>query len=137
MNLTRWISPTNNQGESTDFKYGLLKSTKTGIRLAQIQPGSGNKGIAINLVDSFVTGSSQIPYDALSYTWGDLARIKSILCNGKRLAITQTLLQALHRFRDPDNVVTLWIDQIVGYSYYTYLGDAHTNSAPLSVHLSR
>ena len=32
--------------------------------------------------------------------------------NGKRLAVTPTLLEALQRFRDPDRVVTLWIDQI-------------------------
>ena len=112
MYLSRWISPTNNQGESQDFKYGLLKSAKTGIRLAQIQPGTGNKGIAINLIDSFVTGTQQISYDALSYTWGDNARIKNTICNGKRLAVTETLLQALHRFRHPHEVVTLWIDQI-------------------------
>lgn len=83
-----------------------------GIRLAQILPGIGNKGVSINLVDSFVTGPAQIPYDALSYTWGDGARTKTITCNGKRMSVTETLLSALHRFRDPDNVVTLWIDQL-------------------------
>ena len=112
MYLTRWTSASDNTGETAEFKYGILKSFKTGIRLAQILPESGNKGISINLVDSFVTGTQKLEYDALSYTWGDSARMKSILCNGKRLAITQTLLEALHRFRDPYEIVTLWIDQI-------------------------
>lgn len=113
MFLTRWKSPTNaGTNENLDFKYGLLKSAKTGIRLAQIQPGSGNKGISIHLVDSFVTGTNQIQYDALSYTWGDGERSKSISCNGKRLAVTPTLLEALQRFRHAYHVVTLWIDQI-------------------------
>ena len=94
------------------FRYGLLRSSKTSIRLAQILPGTGNKGLAINLVDSFVTGPNKISYDALSYTWGDGARTKSITCNGRRLPVTQTLLEALQRFRDPDRIVTLWIDQI-------------------------
>ena len=112
MNLTRWKSPPESSNEPLDFKYGLLKSVKTGIRLAQVLPGTGNKGVAINLVDSFVSGPQQIPYDALSYTWGSAGRTKSITCNGKRLAVTQTLVEALNRFRDPTNIVTLWIDQI-------------------------
>lgn len=113
MFLTRWKSPPDTGGADLgDFKYGLLKSMKVGIRLAQILPGTGNKGVAIKLIDSFVSGTQKIPYDALSYTWGDGNRSKSIICNGKRLAVTQTLLEALHRFRDPNELVTLWIDQI-------------------------
>jgi len=112
MNLTLKRTSTQSSAGSTDFHYAHLKSTKTGIRLAQIQPGSGNKGIAITLIDAFITGSGQIPYDALSYTWGDGKRAKSILCNNKRLAVTETLLDALRRFRDAVHVVTLWIDQI-------------------------
>ena len=112
MYLTRWRSAPEQQNETLEFRYGLLNSVKTGMRLAQILPGTGNKGISINLVDSFVTGSQQIPYDALSYTWGDCTRAKAITCNGKRLAVTQTLVEALARFRDPDKIVTLWIDQL-------------------------
>jgi hypothetical protein len=112
MNLTRWKSPTNDHKEILDFRYGILKSPKTSIRLVQILPGSGNKGLSINLVDSFVSGPSKIPYDALSYTWGDGARTKFVSCSGRRLGVTQTLLEALLRFRDPDRIVTLWADQI-------------------------
>lgn len=112
MLLARWKSPPDSTGETLDFKYSLLKSAKTGIRLAQILPGSGNKGISINLVDSFITGTNQLQYDALSYTWGDGDRSKTVSCNGRRLPVTPTLLEALHRFRHPVHVVTLWIDQI-------------------------
>ncbi|KAK1010737.1 hypothetical protein B0A54_01176 [Friedmanniomyces endolithicus] len=112
MNLTRWKSPPQIHEDTPDFRYGLLQSTKTGIRLAQILPGSGNKGIAIKLIDSHVTGRDRTTYDALSYTWGDGARTKFIICNGRRLAVTSTLLEALQRFRDRSRVVTLWSDQI-------------------------
>ena len=110
--IARWRSAPEQHTETLDFRYGLLTSEKTGIRLAQILPGIGNQGISINLIDSFVTGTNQLPYDALSYTWGDGARTKNIICNGKRLSVTHTLLEALHRFRNPDNLVTLWIDQL-------------------------
>lgn len=112
MNHARWKSPTQRSEEILDFHYGPLKSSKTGIRLAVIQPGSGSKGIAIKLIDSFVTGVNKILYHALSYTWGNGLRTKTISCNGKRLAVTPTLLEALHRFRDPDREVFLWIDQL-------------------------
>ena len=113
--LTRWKSPASSGPDVLDFRYGPLKSTKTGIRLAKIKPGSGNKGISIDLVDSFVSGPGQRqqePYDALSYTWGETTRTKTLLCNGRRLPVTQTLLEALHHFREPDREVTIWIDQI-------------------------
>ena len=115
MNLTRWKSPsyrTNN--DIATFHYPPLKSFKTGIRLAVIQPGTGSKALSIKLIDSFVTRpkDSLTPYDALSYTWGTGPRSKQILCNGKRMQVTETLLAALHRFRRPHHEVTLWIDQI-------------------------
>ena len=94
------------------YRYGMLRSPKTSIRLAQILPGTGRKGVAINLVDAFVTGPQRIQYDALSYTWGLSERSKSISCNGLRLPVTPTLLEALQRFRHSDKIVTLWIDQI-------------------------
>jgi len=95
-----------------EFSYGPLRSLKTGIRLAQIQPGTGKKAIAIELIDSFITGSGQVPYDALSYTWGGGLQSKPIICDRRRLWVTPTLSEALYRFRHPDKVVTLWIDQI-------------------------
>ncbi|KAI7083247.1 hypothetical protein KC356_g7716 [Hortaea werneckii] len=114
MNLTRWKSPSYSYQDIPIFHYPPLKSSKTGIRLAVIQPGTGSKALSIKLIDSFVTGpkGSLAPYDALSYTWGTNPRSKRILCNGKRMQVTETLLAALHRFRRPHHEVTLWIDQI-------------------------
>nr|POE64905.1 heterokaryon incompatibility protein 6, or allele [Quercus suber] len=85
---------------------------ETSIRLVKLLPGSGNRRITIQLVDSHISGSNQVPYDALSYTWGDGSRNKTIACHGRRLLVTKTLFEALHRFRDADHNTTLWIDQI-------------------------
>ncbi|RMY81896.1 hypothetical protein D0862_12196 [Hortaea werneckii] len=115
MNLTRWKSPSSRTNlDIPTFHYPPLKSSKTGIRLAVIQPGTGSKALSIKLVDSFVTGpvDNLPPYDALSYTWGTGPRSKQILCNGKRMQVTETLLAALHRFRRPHHEVKVWIDQI-------------------------
>ncbi|KAF2135453.1 uncharacterized protein K452DRAFT_281500 [Aplosporella prunicola CBS 121167] len=51
-------------------------------------------------------------YNALSYTWGDGAKDKPIKCHGRTLLVTANLHRALRRFRDPDHVVTMWIDQL-------------------------
>lgn len=112
--ISRWKSPPHHgSGDSIlDFRYPVLRNTKTGIRLAHIQPGSGTRAISIDLIEDFVTGSDRTPYDALSYTWGDGAREKSVFCNGKRLPVTKTLCEALNRFRHPTDVVTLWVDWI-------------------------
>ena len=125
MSLTRWRSPPTSPGlELLDFRYGPLKSFKTSIRLAKIKPGSGNKGISIELIESFVTvpgQRSQIEYDALSYTWGEGRRTKNIICNGRRLAVTPTLIEALHHFRHADHEVVLWIGSWNGPSVTMYL----------------
>jgi hypothetical protein len=112
-NLTRWKSPPHHSGDTVlEFKYPILRNTKTGIRLAHVQPGSGTKAITIDLVEDYVTGSDRKPYNALSYTWGDGARDKQVFVNGKRLPVTKTLWEALNRFRRPDTVITLWVDWI-------------------------
>jgi hypothetical protein len=111
-NLTRWKSPPHHGDTVLEFKYPILRNTKTGIRLAHVQPGSGTKAITIDLVEDYVTGSDRSAYDALSYTWGNGARDKQVFVNGKRLPVTKTLWEALNRFRRPDTVITLWVDWI-------------------------
>nr|OQO29374.1 hypothetical protein B0A51_03156 [Rachicladosporium sp. CCFEE 5018] len=112
MNITRWTSRPQSASDDGDFRYDVLRSSKTGIRLVQLQPGTGTRAISINLIESYVTGTSRVQYDALSYTWGSGARDKNIFCNGKRLRVTRTLWEALNRFRSPTEELTLWIDQI-------------------------
>ena len=110
MSLARPISRT-----IQDYRYERLRDRKNGIRLARIKPGAGRTRIAIELVESWLAAPGQQPheeYQALSYTWGDLLCTKTILCNDRPLAVTENLLDALQRFRDPDNIITLWIDQI-------------------------
>ncbi|PIB02416.1 hypothetical protein CB0940_01468 [Cercospora beticola] len=115
MSLARYTSRTNSGQDTQNFHYERLRDTKNGIRLAKIRPGSGNKRVAIDLVESWLPQSGQQApqiYDALSYTWGDASRTKTILCNDRRLVVTENLHEALFRFRDPMHPVTLWIDQI-------------------------
>jgi len=75
-----------------------------------IQPG--NSG---DCVQCSVTTHSldQTPdFEALSYTWGDPARRRSILCNQKSLQVGYNLWEAFQHLRYPDRSRTMWIDAI-------------------------
>lgn len=52
-----------------------------------------------------------IPYEALSYCWGNATRSKSITCNNTPFAITENLYSALRTLRaSDDSSQYIWID---------------------------
>jgi hypothetical protein len=55
---------------------------------------------------------STIKYDALSYVWGVLSGISSIMCDGKTLKVTENCLEALRHLRGRYKPRTLWVDAI-------------------------
>ncbi|KAF5617314.1 heterokaryon incompatibility 6 OR allele [Fusarium tjaetaba] len=102
------------------FDYGSveLRTASTEIRLLDLYPSQG-------LVDSRLIGrlhtssiESPSPYVALSYVWGLGNKTQSIQISNSSddesvfIPITGSLETALRHFRTPDEVITLWIDQI-------------------------
>ncbi|KAL8718324.1 MAG: hypothetical protein Q9225_004521 [Loekoesia sp. 1 TL-2023] len=63
---------------------------------------------APNGLESMYHGS----YEALSYAWGSSKLESSVICDGKRLRITQNLHSALLRLRQADRTRYLWVDAI-------------------------
>ncbi|KAK5651183.1 hypothetical protein OQA88_12731 [Cercophora sp. LCS_1] len=55
---------------------------------------------------------SDIPYQALSYTWGDVSARVPITLNGKRFLVTENLFAALRQLHQSDEPLVLWIDAI-------------------------
>jgi hypothetical protein len=53
-----------------------------------------------------------VPYEALSYTWGEDQFARHIICDNFPIAITQNLFEALHQFRKQDTDRSLWIDAL-------------------------
>ena len=80
-------------------------------RIVQIEPGSGSQKIICSLKEIAVTEGCP-EYNALSYTWGDSKRTKSINCNGQDISITPHLHYVLHRLCRQDGALSLWIDQL-------------------------
>ncbi|KAI5922495.1 heterokaryon incompatibility protein-domain-containing protein [Camillea tinctor] len=57
--------------------------------------------------------ASSIPYDALSYTWGNPDFCHSVIVDGKfNLPITTSLFTALHRFRSAEAPRRIWADAV-------------------------
>lgn len=90
--------------------YPSLKSPSSSIRVLHVHAGSGKQRVECTIESlSFV---NKPHYDALSYTWEDMKRKKSVTVNGKRMEVTENLYEALLSIRLPREMRTLWIDQI-------------------------
>ncbi|EMC92811.1 hypothetical protein BAUCODRAFT_45477, partial [Baudoinia panamericana UAMH 10762] len=51
-------------------------------------------------------------YQAVSYTWGDTTLTKDIVCDNKRLQVTENCELALRALRSTQDTVCVWIDAI-------------------------
>jgi hypothetical protein len=95
------------------FDYSLVGSIHEeghAIRLVQLIKGDGYE-IECHLLKAFVNEVG-IPYEALSYAWGDTAKTKQILLNNRRFLVTENLFIALQHLRLEDEDRILWIDAI-------------------------
>lgn len=53
-----------------------------------------------------------LPYEALSYAWGDQSDLVEIVCNGTSLKVTRNLHDALLAIRFQDEPRTVWVDAL-------------------------
>lgn len=82
----------------------------TSIRVLHLEPGTVASDISCRL--SHIDIGEEPDYEALSYVWGTPALTYSMLCEGKQLAINESLHSALQRFRFEDRSRVLWADGI-------------------------
>lgn len=94
--------------DEEQFKYSPLES-KDDIRLVTLSPAWFHEPIDCKLFHTKL--KPNIPYEALSYTWGNHENTISIKVNGKSFGITHNLSTALRYLRRKQEV-TLWIDAL-------------------------
>ncbi|PVH96926.1 hypothetical protein DM02DRAFT_101539 [Periconia macrospinosa] len=76
------------------YQYSTLNEDYGEIRLLEIEPGTFLSGIIkANIRYTYI--SNPIPYEALSYRWGDSTFSEEILINGRRFAITKSAYDLL------------------------------------------
>ncbi|XP_014552917.1 hypothetical protein COCVIDRAFT_108964 [Bipolaris victoriae FI3] len=68
------------------------------IRLLDLEFGHDDETISLGIETYKV--NDYPPYIALSYTWGDTNDTINLLCNGKTIAVTRNLHEALWQFRE-------------------------------------
>lgn len=94
------------------FQYVPLRSDNE-IRLVKLSPAKSHEPITCTLVHAPL-GSTNHPYEALSYAWGCAEDQVLIKVNGQPFSVTHNLNTALRYLRKErkDNETTLWIDAI-------------------------
>ncbi|KAG7082179.1 hypothetical protein JMJ78_0004283 [Colletotrichum scovillei] len=108
-----------------EFKHFDLE--RPGFRLLRLERGSRNTPVHCRLIQAYLpqqeketasertTHANQdiIPYDALSYCWGDSTRLcQPIHVDGKILFVTEKLLEALNYLRREYEDRIVWVDAI-------------------------
>jgi Heterokaryon incompatibility protein (HET) len=91
------------------YRYGTLP-TDTTFRLIELHPGAADDTVscALHVID----WPDPPPYEAISYAWRDAKARALLICDGKELEVTKSLLTALKHFRYADRSRYLWADAV-------------------------
>lgn len=93
------------------YVYEPIDLERPAFRLLQLLRGNG-PAIECILYQAYIDGIDTVPYDALSYTWGDTNKTSTVTVNGKTLGVTENLYSALQHLRLEDIDRVLWVDAI-------------------------
>ena len=110
-----------NHATTQGFVYTPLSDASNELRLLRIlpteKPGSDSWDEISALLET-INFESTLVYDALSYTWGNPAKTRTITVNGQPLGIGENLYWALHHLRnfeddtDHQRNKYIWIDAL-------------------------
>ncbi|KAI1462308.1 HET-domain-containing protein [Annulohypoxylon moriforme] len=92
------------------YTYKSLKRANQRIRCVIIYPGTWNQQIRCGLQSVSLHRNPR--YEALSYAWGNAAKKRSILVDGRTFWVTNNLYLALQRLRLETSSRVMWIDAI-------------------------
>ncbi|KAF1964474.1 HET-domain-containing protein, partial [Bimuria novae-zelandiae CBS 107.79] len=80
------------------------------IRLLTIYPSSSGEPLSCHLAHHAL--GTAPGYEAISYVWGDSSFTHLIFCDGKSVAVTNSLYEVLCRLRQPHEPRIIWIDGV-------------------------
>lgn len=94
------------------YGYARLDLEKDAIRLLRLEKGYSAEPLRCELFEAYLHEVDGIPYEALSYTWGDASSKRDITVNQEPFIITSNLETALRALRLPHQDRLLWVDAI-------------------------
>jgi hypothetical protein len=95
--------------DAAEYQYTAIHSTDR-IRLLKIGRKRPFQEMECQLVEIGLSESDE--YEAVSYVWGDPARVQSILVDSRRLPITKSAYDILRRRWSTGRERLIWIDQV-------------------------
>lgn len=100
-----------------DFRYSALKNAESDLRLLQIASGRQHDDLKCTITVHSKHSLRRTKYNALSYTWGDVAVKVPISLNGNIFFVTPNLEGALRNLRcltpaERGKQLPLWVDAI-------------------------
>ncbi|KAK3314536.1 ankyrin repeat-containing domain protein [Apodospora peruviana] len=96
----------------TVFQHSPIDLSTDAIRLVRLLRGSGGDPIKCEVFETHLHRIQGIPYEALSYTWGDSPVAIDITICGRKATIRDNLNTALCCLRYSDRDRILWIDAL-------------------------
>lgn len=96
---------------NSSYQYRRLNLATDAIRLIQILHGDTGP-IECELFETFLDRVEGLPYEALSYVWGNTESTEKIWVDGCPFTVTENLFEALSDLRQPTEDRLLWIDAI-------------------------
>ena len=92
--------------------YRRLNSQKDEIRLLQLFPGDDKSPLQGELIHVALVERMTVPYDTISYRWGDGLVGAAIEIDGANISAPDSALQILRRVRHAQKRQILWIDSV-------------------------
>lgn len=99
----------------SSYNYHPIDPNTNTIRLLRLFQGRryyNDELICGELFEAEIPHDRDDTYEALSYTWGDPTRTKTITINDQKVAVTTNLYDALLHLRDPEKDRILWVDAL-------------------------
>ena len=94
------------------YSYEPLDLDRPALRLLRLRKGEYDDDIHCELFQAYLYGDEIVPYEALSYTWGDKKLSSTMSINEKELGITGNLDLALRYLRSREIDRILWADAV-------------------------
>lgn len=125
----------------SSYNYQPIDPNTNTIRLLRLFQGRryyNDELICGELFEAEIPHDRDDTYEALSYTWGDPTRTKTITINDQKVAVTTNLYDALLHLRNPEKDRILWVDALcINQQDAFERTRAHTSSCKDERHLSK
>lgn len=94
------------------YQYSRIDLATDAIRLVKLPKGDQGEPIRYQIFETYLNQAEGIPYEALSYVWGNRQSADMIWLDGYPFEVTENLYEALMHLRRPNEDRVLWIDAI-------------------------